>query len=139
MPIAMAGTRTAWIVSTLVTALCAIAIAMAHSGMIVGLLLAVQGIAIVVANVASVSFRQRIVPLAVMARVGTIFRIIAMGCLAVGAGMGGVVASMAGLASPFVLAALLGLLATVVLAMRFHTWSGERIAADPLVKDLIGR
>ncbi len=133
---ALMGTRAAWITSTLTAALCTLAIAIANSGVLVGALLTVQGVAVVVANVASVSFRQRIVPLVVMARVGAVFRIIAMGCLAVGAGLGGVIASIAGLAAPFILAGVLGFLATVVLAVRFHTWNGDQISADPLIKNL---
>lgn len=127
------GTRAVWVTATLVTSLTFLATPLAGNGVTVGLLMTVQGLAIIIANVASISSRQRLAPQHVMARVSAVFRIVGTLSMSVGAVMGGVLASVWGMTTPFYFAGAGCLAATLLLFMRFPTWRGEPIAADPLV------
>lgn len=75
-------------------------------------------------NVAAVSLRHRLVPEDVLGRVVAAMRTAVLGAGALGAIAGGVVASAQGLDAPFVLSAVLGVLAVTV------WWSATRRQAD---------
>jgi hypothetical protein len=76
------------------------------SPVVAGAWLVLFGVAIVVWNVITISLRQAIVPAALLGRVTSSYRLVAMGVAPVGAALGGVVAGTFGLRTPFLLAAV---------------------------------
>jgi MFS family permease len=79
-----------------------------------GVVVAVTSGAFGIFNVAAVSLRHRLVPAHVLGRVVAVWRTSVLGAGALGALLGGVLASTAGLQSPFVLSVALGVLAMAV-------------------------
>jgi MFS family permease len=84
-----------------------------------GLALLVEGMAVSVGNAANLAVRQRIIPAALLGRVGNIFRFFIYGVMPLGALVGGIVAEGIGLRAPFVVAAVVQLVAVAVLGPRF--------------------
>lgn len=80
-------------------------------------LLAFEAVAVVVGNVATISYRQLVTPDALQARVAAVWRTAIWGAIPLGALVGGVVASAINLQSTLVVAAILQLVAGV-LALR---------------------
>lgn len=60
-------------------------------------------------NVTSVSFRQRVVPAAILGRATAAYRLVALGAVPVGAVLGGVAAKLLGLQDSFLAAGMLTL------------------------------
>ena len=81
----------------------------------VGFLL--EGTAVVLGSVVSISLRQRHIPKALMGRVSNVFRAIVLGAMPVGALLGGVLADVVGLRSPFVVAGVAQITMVALLAM----------------------
>jgi MFS family permease len=77
-------------------------------------LLAVLGATGMLWNVLSASFRQAVVPSRLMGRVNSVYRGATWGVIPVGAALGGVTADRLGLRAPFLLAAAVLVVATVV-------------------------
>jgi MFS family permease len=92
-------------------------IGLGSSPWLVGALLAVEGVAIVVWNVITVSARQALVPPALFGRVNSVYRFVGWGVMPVGAALGGVLAKTIGLRAPYLLAAAV-LVVMAVLARR---------------------
>lgn len=81
------------------------AIAVVENVWAVGFLLATYIGHAVVWNIMAVSIRQKITPAAMMGRVGSVSRLIGIGGLAIGAGLGGLLATWFGYQTPFAVAA----------------------------------
>ncbi len=77
-------------------------------------LLAVLGATGMLWNVLSASFRQAVVPSRLMGRVNSVYRGATWGVIPLGAALGGVTADRLGLRAPFLLAAAVLVVATVV-------------------------
>ena len=90
-------------------------IAATSSPWVVGAFFAVEGVAVVVWNVITVSARQALVPPELFGRVNSVYRFIGWGVIPVGAAVGGVMAKVVGLRAPFVLGAVV-LVVMIVLA-----------------------
>lgn len=92
----------------------AIAVGLAGPGMLVdpytaGAALAVAGFGGGCYNVTSVSFRQRVVPAAILGRATAAYRLVALGAVPLGAVLGGVAAKLFGLQGSFLAAGMLTL------------------------------
>ncbi|MDA8282235.1 MAG: MFS transporter [Actinomycetota bacterium] len=92
----------------------ALAVGLAGPGMLVdpyiaGAALAVAGFGAGCYNVTSVSFRQRVVPAAILGRATAAYRLVALGAVPVGAVLGGVAAKLLGLQGSFLAAGMLTL------------------------------
>ncbi len=83
-------------------------------------LLSIEAVAVVLGNVATVSFRQRVAPPELQARVATIWRTAIWGAIPIGALVGGVISARSGVRAPFVVAGSLQLLLAVVVARPLH-------------------
>jgi MFS family permease len=81
-----------------------------------GLFLALEAVAVVVGNVAAISFRQRVTPPEMQARVATVWRSVVWGAVPVGVLVGGVLGAVLGLQWPFYVAGGAQLLLAVVVA-----------------------
>ncbi len=77
----------------------------------------VEGAAVVVGSVVSMTLRQRHIPQPLMGRVSNVFRSIIWGAIPLGALLGGVLADVRGLRSPFVVAGVAQIALVAVLAL----------------------
>ena len=84
-----------------------VGIGLAPGPVVVAALLAVQGFAVTVWNVVTISLRQRIVPAHLLGRVNSVYRMLGWGLMPLGALAGGFVAHAAGLRAPYIVAGLL--------------------------------
>lgn len=94
------------------------AIAATNLPLVAAAALALAGLSASVVTVVAMSARQRAVPAEMLARVITAFRLVSNGAAPLGAVAGGLVAGVAGLRAPLLVASAV-LVATVVLAARF--------------------
>jgi len=78
-----------------------VAIGLAPSAVVVGLLMACNGFFVTMWNVVTVSLRQRIVPDELLGRVNSVYRMIGWGLIPVGALAGGFAAHIGGLRAPY--------------------------------------
>jgi MFS family permease len=86
---------------------------LATSPVLVGISLAVSGVAIVLWNVVTVSLRQRITPDRLLGRMNAAYRLVGWGMMPIGSLLGGVLAEWLGLRPAFLVAAVITL-ATLV-------------------------
>ena len=100
-----------------VGALTSAGIGLSSSPWLVGVMLALEGVAIVVWNVITVSARQALVPAELFGRVNSVYRFVGWGVLPIGAALGGVLAKAVGLRAPYLLTAVV-LVAMIVSARR---------------------
>ena len=106
---------------------------------VVGGLFLLEGLAVVIWNVITVSARQALVPPELFGRVNSVYRFIGWGVLPVGALVGGLVARTFGLRAPFAIAAC-ALLVMVAWASRIisrATFDAAFEAGRPVDVDLI--
>jgi len=82
------------------------------------------GASVGISNLVSVSLRQSAVPAELMGRVNASYRLVAVGAVPVGALLGGVLGTVAGLRAPFFAAALI-FLAGLLIAWRLVPTTGE--------------
>jgi MFS family permease len=101
-------------------------------------LLAVQGFAVTMWNVVTVSLRQRIVPAHLLGRVNSVYRMLGWGLMPAGALAGGFVAHAAGLRAPCVLAGLLCALSALAALPLLRAAIRAPGARDPLLWDRNG-
>jgi MFS family permease len=80
-----------------------------------GALSAASGVAVVLWNVVTVSFRQAIIPDELLGRVNSVYRFLGWGSMPIGALLGGVIAGALGLRAPFIIAGALQLVALVLI------------------------
>jgi MFS family permease len=83
------------------------------SPVLVGISLAVSGVAIVLWNVVTVSLRQRITPDRLLGRMNAAYRLVGWGMIPIGSLLGGVLAEWLGLRPTFLVAAVITLAALV--------------------------
>jgi MFS family permease len=93
-----------------------LATAMTMSPYLAAALLALEGVAVIVGNVATISFRQALVPDELQARVANVWRTVIYGAIPIGALVGGGVAAAWGLRMPFVVAGVVQLVLAVIVA-----------------------
>jgi MFS family permease len=98
------GRRRALAGSVGLAALAELTLALTSSALVASLALGVSGICAVVWNVITVALRQRLAPDALLGRVNGAYRFAAMGSIALGAALGGVLGSVE-LRLPFIVAA----------------------------------
>jgi Na+/melibiose symporter-like transporter len=85
-------------------------VGLAPDAVVAAVMLAIQGFAVTMWNVVTVSLRQQVVPASLLGRVNSVYRMLGWGLMPVGALAGGFVAHAAGLRVPFIVAgALCGL------------------------------
>jgi MFS family permease len=123
---AVLGRRRALVGSVALAALAQLGFAVTSSPVVAGVALAVSGICAVVWNVITVAVRQRLTPDDLLGRVNGAYRFAAMGAVALGAALGGALASIE-LRLPFVVAAatLLVTAAALLHVTRDARWSAE--------------
>jgi hypothetical protein len=102
-------------------------LAATRSPLVAGALLVVNGVAVLVWNVVTVSLRQAIIPDRLLGRVGSAYLFIGLGAQPAGALGAGLVAHAAGL--PAVFAASAGLLAVTAVATARRLGAGDFAAA----------
>lgn len=104
---------------------------------VVAVLLAVYIGHSVVWNVLAASVRQKAVPARLMGRAASVSRLLGMSGLALGALLGGTLASVLGLRPPFLVAGALFLVAVAVCALtapRFRAWEARQEAREAAVE-----
>ncbi|GAA3442930.1 MFS transporter [Planomonospora venezuelensis] len=105
-------------------------IGLSPNAAVLGALLALNGFAVTLWNVVTVSLRQEIVPSGTLGRVNSVYRMIGWGLIPLGALTGGLVAHVFGLRAPYLVAgalrgiALLAALPAMIRALR--AGAGER-------------
>jgi MFS family permease len=114
------GRRLAMLIGAGGPVLATLAIAAAPVAWWVALMLAVQMVLATIWNIIAMSLRQRLIPNHLFGRVNALFRFFAWGSLPIGAVLGGVLASVAGLRAPYVASAGLMLLAFVLVVTRMR-------------------
>jgi MFS family permease len=95
------------VLPALIEAAAFVGIGLAPGPVVVAALLAVQGFAVAMWNVVTVSLRQRIIPGYLLGRVNSVYRMLGWGLMPLGALAGGFTAHAAGLRAPYVVAGLL--------------------------------
>jgi predicted MFS family arabinose efflux permease len=96
-----------------------------------GVALALEGAGVILGNVASMTLRQRLIPTALMGRVGMTFRVIIFTGMPLGALAGGLLASAASLSRAIELAGATQLVAGVVFTAQL--WAGTRSGTDQVI------
>jgi hypothetical protein len=96
---------------------------------VAGASLAVVGLAVTVGNVILQSLRQEVTPAALLGRVVSAFRLIGMGCIPLGALLGGLLGRI-DLRVPYVAAAVVFALATIAAAVLLRGGAIGRARAD---------
>ncbi len=92
-----------------------LALALTHHVWTAAAVMLVFGVHATVWGVVTASLRQRVVPDELRGRIGGVYLLFAAGGMAVGSGLGGVVAQVGGIAAPYLVAAIgVGTLAVVV-------------------------
>jgi MFS family permease len=114
------GRRTAMLIGAGGPVLATLAIAAAPVAWWVAAMLAVQMMLGTVWSIIAVSIRQRLVPNHLYGRVNSLFRFFAYGAMPIGALLGGVLASVAGLRAPYVASAVLMFLAFLLVVFRLR-------------------
>ena len=109
------GAGSAAMLNLLIQAVAYAGIAFSISPQFVALMLALQSYTGSVGGVVGVSFRQAIIPDTLIGRVSSVFRLYALGAMAVGAVVGGLLARSFGVLAPYWLSALTMLILGVVL------------------------
>jgi MFS family permease len=100
------------------------AIGLVGNPVVVGLLFAVNGFAVVVWNVVTVTVRQRVIPGHLLGRVNSVYRLVAWAGIPFGALFGGAIASEFGLRTPFLVEGVAICILTALLALRLpKPWS----------------
>jgi MFS family permease len=114
------GRRAAMLIGAGGPILATLAIAAAPVAWWVALMLAVQMMLATTWSIIAMSLRQRLVPSHLYGRVNSLFRFFAYGAMPVGALLGGLLASVAGLRAPYVASAVLmfGALLLVIFELR---------------------
>jgi len=95
------------VLPALIDAAAFVGIGLAPGPVVVAALLAVQGFAVAMWNVVTVTLRQRIIPGQLLGRVNSVYRMLGWGLMPLGALAGGFIAHAAGLRAPYVVAGLL--------------------------------
>jgi MFS family permease len=100
------ATATILIAAGLVAGFAYLVVAATSSVVVAQAAFVAEAAAVAIGSVVSISFRQRHIPPALMGRVSNVFRSIIWGAIPLGALLGGVLADLRGLRSPFVVAGL---------------------------------
>jgi MFS family permease len=95
------------IVASVANAAIYVGIGLAPSAYVIGALFVVNGFAVTMWNVVTVTLRQQIVPDDLRGRVNSAYRMLGWGLMPLGALAGGLVAEAAGLRAPYILAGIL--------------------------------
>ncbi|GII06067.1 hypothetical protein Pta02_80750 [Planobispora takensis] len=91
----------------IVSAVAFVGIGPSPNATVLGALLAVDGFAVVLWNIVTVSLRQQFVPPQMLGRVGSVCKMLGWGLIPLGALVGGLVAHAFGLRAPYLLAGVL--------------------------------
>lgn len=109
------GAGTTMRIGLLIEATTAGVIALSREPLVVGAMLALFGFHAIVWNVVTISLRQQIIPERLLGRVNSVYRLLGLGGMSVGALLGGVLARGLGLTAPFWFASFsVAILAVVV-------------------------
>jgi MFS family permease len=95
------GAGTTMRIGLLLEAISAGVIALSREPLVVGAMLALFGFHAIVWNVVTISLRQQIIPEHLLGRVNSVYRLLGLGGMSVGALLGGVLARGFGLTAPF--------------------------------------
>jgi predicted MFS family arabinose efflux permease len=131
--VARLGTRRAVLLGSRLGTAAAVAVGLlAHNAVVMVGCLALSAFAGAQWNVATVSLRQRIIPDRIRGRVNSVYRLARWGALPIGAALGGVIASTAGLRAPWYVSALLrmSVLTVAVLTLRPSVFADAEARAD---------
>jgi MFS family permease len=106
---------------------------LSSSAWVVGALFALLGLVAVVWNVLTVSLRQQLVPDHLFGRVNSVYKLLAMGTMPIGALLGGAAGRLLGLRAPFLLGGviLLGMALVSLPIVNTRTIHSARAQADP--------
>jgi MFS family permease len=114
------GRRTAMLIGAGGPIVATLTIAAAPVAWVVAVMLAVHMMLATTWSIISVSLRQRLVPNHLYGRVNSLFRFFAYGSMPIGAFLGGLVASVAGLRAPYVASAVLMFAAFLLVLFRLR-------------------
>lgn len=110
------GERTAVFAALGLSSASYLAAGLAPDAVVLGLLLAANGFAVTLWNVATVTLRQELVPASLLGRVNSAYRMLGWGLLPLGAVVGGLIAHTVGLRAPLPLAGALRVVALAAAA-----------------------
>jgi len=109
------GAGTTMRMGLLIEAVTAGVIALSREPLVVGAMLALFGFHAIVWNVITISLRQQIIPERLLGRVNSVYRLLGLGGMSLGALLGGVLARGFGLTAPFWFSSLsVAILAVIV-------------------------
>jgi MFS family permease len=111
-----AGARASVVVALAVSALSYLAVGLVTDAAVLAVLLAVNGFAITLWNIVTVTLRQEVVPAALLGRVNSVYRMLGWGLMPLGAVAGGLVAHRLGLRAPMPIAGAVRVLALAAAA-----------------------
>lgn len=136
--VARIGTRRAILLGSALGTTAAAAVGLlAHNAVVMAACLALSAFAGTQWNVATVSLRQRIIPDRIRGRVNSVYRLAGWGAMPIGATLGGVIASQAGLRAPWYASAVLrlGVLTTALLSLRPCIFASAETRAEQETED----
>jgi predicted MFS family arabinose efflux permease len=112
------GSLPSLVAAALVMAATQVGLGLTSSAAVAAAMLAASSGAFALFNVTAVTMRQRLVPPALLGRVGSIYRTVGRGTEALGALLGGALAAVAGIRAPMLLGVIPLLAAVALLAWR---------------------
>lgn len=95
------GEGPVWVGGTLISGVCFGVTAVTDSPIVVGVVMAVINFAFTLGNIIAISVRQTAIPNEMLGRVTSVYRLLAVGVMPLGALVGGLVASGLGIIAPF--------------------------------------
>lgn len=106
------------VLASVATSVLYLALAQSRSPVVAAACLFIEATAVVLGNVATVTLRQRVIPPAMLGRMGGIFRFLVLGSVPLGAVLGGVLAQGVTLRAPILMAAGVQILAVSLIGAR---------------------
>ncbi len=114
------GPGTVLVTSVFGMAAVALTLSLTSNPIVAGLAFVADGFSIAIWNVVVVSLRQSLTPDELRGRVAADARVVAFGAIPIGAGVGGILAAVAGIRAPFVLAAVVYVVAAIAISRQIN-------------------
>jgi MFS family permease len=125
------GEGPVWVGATLAAGLAFGVAAWTTSPIVVGIVMAISNFGFTMGNIVAITVRQTAIPNNMLGRVTSVYRLLAVGVMPLGALVGGLIAATFGLTAPFWVAAVGMVLLAIATAPYVRTARLRAITADP--------